>query len=58
VQPLETRSAGQAITTLVNLLFSFVIGQARCARSVPDYCLPALDAIVLGSAQGASQERD
>lgn len=27
VQPLETRSAGQSITTLVNLLFSFVIGQ-------------------------------
>lgn len=29
VQPLETRSAGQSITTLVNLMFSFVIGQAR-----------------------------
>ncbi|KAK9809510.1 hypothetical protein WJX73_006177 [Symbiochloris irregularis] len=27
VQPLETRSAGQSITTLVNLMFSFVIGQ-------------------------------
>ena len=27
VQPLETRSAGQSIATLVNLLFSFVIGQ-------------------------------
>ena len=29
VQPLETRSAGQSITTLVNLMFSFVIGQVR-----------------------------
>ena len=29
VQFLETRSAGQSIATLVNLLFSFVIGQAR-----------------------------
>lgn len=27
IQPLETRSAGQGIATLVNLLFSFVIGQ-------------------------------
>ena len=27
VQPLETRSAGQSITTMVNLMFSFVIGQ-------------------------------
>ena len=39
VQPLETRSAGQSITTLVNLMFSFVIGQVRIhdlckARSV------------------------
>jgi uncharacterized membrane protein YphA (DoxX/SURF4 family) len=29
VQFLETRSAGQSIATLINLLFSFVIGQAR-----------------------------
>ena len=28
VQFLETRSAGQSIATLINLLFSFVIGQA------------------------------
>ena len=27
IQPLETRSAGQGIATLVNLLFSFIIGQ-------------------------------
>ena len=27
IQPLETRSAGQGIATLVNLLFSWVIGQ-------------------------------
>ncbi len=27
VQFLETRSAGQSIATLINLLFSFVIGQ-------------------------------
>lgn len=27
VQPLETRSAGQSLATLVNLTFSFVIGQ-------------------------------
>lgn len=27
VQPLETRSAGQALATMVNLTFSFVIGQ-------------------------------
>ena len=33
VQPLETRSAGQSITTLVNLMFSFVIGQVRILGS-------------------------
>ena len=33
VQFLETRSAGQSIATLINLLFSFVIGQARCNPS-------------------------
>ncbi len=35
VQPLETRSAGQSITTLVNLMFSFVIGQASHALNPP-----------------------
>lgn len=35
VQPLETRSAGQSITTLVNLLFSFVIGQVLYACISP-----------------------
>ena len=35
VQPLETRSAGQSITTLVNLMFSFVIGQVQ----MPKYCV-------------------
>lgn len=35
VQPLETRSAGQSITTLVNLMFSFVIGQASLSLSCP-----------------------
>ena len=27
IQPLETRSAGQAITVAVNFLFTFIIGQ-------------------------------
>jgi len=35
VQFLETRSAGQSIATLINLLFSFVIGQARTSLSCP-----------------------
>lgn len=38
IQPLETRSAGQGIATLVNLLFSFIIGQTYlsmlCAMKV------------------------
>ncbi len=34
VQFLETRSAGQSIATLINLLFSFVIGQARTAYAI------------------------
>ena len=33
VQFLETRSAGQSIATLINLLFSFVIGQVSAERS-------------------------
>ena len=33
VQFLETRSAGQSIATLINLLFSFVIGQASFITS-------------------------
>jgi mannose/fructose/N-acetylgalactosamine-specific phosphotransferase system component IID len=37
VQFLETRSAGQSIATLINLLFSFVIGQVcrGCVVSFP-----------------------
>ena len=34
VQFLETRSAGQSIATLINLLFSFVIGQASAISAV------------------------
>lgn len=39
VQFLETRSAGQSIATLINLLFSFVIGQA-CLPSLSTYGFP------------------
>ena len=45
VQPLETRSAGQSITTLVNLMFSFVIGQVT-------NLLPAMSALT-GFNEGA-----
>lgn len=47
IQPLETRSAGQGIATLVNLLFSFVIGQTYLAMlcsfkaSLPNLALPS-----------------
>lgn len=41
IQPLETRSAGQGIATLVNLLFSFIIGQTYlsmlCAMKVTPF---------------------
>ena len=47
VQFLETRSAGQSIATLINLLFSFVIGQVSAER--PGICVrfpsPMRDAV-------------
>ena len=54
VQFLETRSAGQSIATLINLLFSFVIGQAsalllyRTATCVPSCQLHSIDATECG----------
>ena len=46
VQPLETRSAGQSITTLINLMFSFVIGQTYltmlCSFRWGKPCMPGV----------------
>ena len=44
MQPLETRSAGQSIATLVNLLFSFVIGQTYLSMlcSFQVCCFPSI----------------
>ena len=42
VQFLETRSAGQSIATLINLLFSFVIGQVSADRLEICVCCPSL----------------
>ena len=51
VQFLETRSAGQSIATLINLLFSFVIGQARACS------LPRVPSARAGSWEGMLQEQ-
>ena len=35
IQPLETRAAGTGISTLVNFLFTFLIGQIFLVSSCP-----------------------
>ena len=60
IQPLETRPAGGAVASLMNLLFSFVIGQTYlsmlCTMKVRTHATPAIkppslqDAFVLTGA--------